>query len=358
LTRIDLQPHKDALSRRTAIVWVGLIVVAIALAIHGVTHAGGEPVYDVLENWVSDAAVWTVAIMCLVAAVRTHHNRAAWFLVATALVLWAIGDTLWSLRGDPDAITSISDVFWLAWYPLIVAALVLLVRDRVPGFELHRWIDGVVVMLVVATPWVALFLQPAAERSSANALADAVDFAYPLGDAIVVGATLGVLALMGWRAGPMWTALCAGFATLALADAIYSVDVLGHSYNADTSFDAVWLAGIMLVAYAAWLPHPGRLEPVRVTGWRAVALPLAAQAFAIIVQLISIFVEVPPSDSILTIVVLLIAMVQIVITRPRGDDDAAAARAASAGPVVEVHGAVAEPALVEQLEPDPRVVGE
>jgi hypothetical protein len=80
-----------------------------------------------------------------------------------------------------------------------------------------------------------------------------------------------------------------------------------------------------------------------------VALPLAAQAFAIIVQLISIFVEVPPSASILTIVVLLIAMVQIVITRPRAADDASA---------VEVPGAVAEPAVVEQLEPDPRVVGE
>ncbi len=148
-----------------------------------------------------------------------------------------------------------------------------------------------------------------------------------------------------------------GFATLALADAIYSVDVLGHSYNAETSFDAVWLAGAMLVAYAAWLPHPGKLEPVRVTGWRAVALPLAAQAFAIIVQLISIFVAVPPSASILTIVVLLIAMVQIVITRPRADDDAAA-RAGSPDPVAEVPGAVAGPAVVEQLEPDPRVVGE
>ena len=357
MTRIDLRPHKDALTRRTAIVWVGLIVVAIVLAIHGVTNAGGQAAHDVLENWVSDAAVWTVAIMCLVAAARARHNRAAWLLVATALVLWAIGDTLWSLRGDPDAVTSISDVFWLAWYPLIVAALVLLVRDRVPGFELHRWIDGVVVMLVVATPWVALFLQPAAEHSSANTLADAVDFAYPLGDVVVVGATLGVLALMGWRAGPMWTALCAGFATLALADAIYSVDVLGHSYNAETSFDAVWLAGAMLVAYAAWLPHPGKLEPVRVTGWRAVALPLAAQAFAIIVQLISIFVAVPPSASILTIVVLLIAMVQIVITRPRADDDAAA-RAGSPDPVAEVPGAVAGPAVVEQLEPDPRLVGE
>jgi len=142
-----------------------------------------------------------------------------------------------------------------------VVALALLVRDRVPRFELHRWMDGVVVMLVVVTPWVALFLEPAANHSNASGVVDAVDFAYPLGDAILVGSMLGVLALMGWRAGPMWTALCVGFATLALADAIYSVDVLGHSYNAETSFDAVWLAGAMLVAYAAWLPHPGKLEP-------------------------------------------------------------------------------------------------
>ena len=83
-------------------------------------------------------------------------------------------------------------------------------RDRVPAFELHRWIDGVVVMLIVATPWVALFLEPVSEESSASALADVVDFAYPLGDAIVFGATLGVFALMGWRPGRMWLLLGSG----------------------------------------------------------------------------------------------------------------------------------------------------
>jgi hypothetical protein len=346
------------LARRTRIVWVGLVVVAVVLAVHGVTGFGGEGAHDVLENWVSDAAVWVTAVLCLIGAFRAKHCQVAWFLVAAAMVAWAIGDTLWSLRGDPDVVTSVSDIFWLAWYPLIVAALVLMVRDRVPGFELHRWIDGIVVMLVVATPWVALFLQPAATQSNASGLADVVDFAYPLGDAVVVGATLGVLALMGWRAGPTWTALCMGFATLAVADAIYSVDVLGRSYTAETSFDAVWLVGIMLVAYAAWLPHPERLEPVRATGWKAIVLPLAAQVFAIVVQIISLFVEVPTSASILTISVLLIAMVQIVITRPRAEDDARQLeRDPSPDAVVEVHGAVGEPSVVEQLERDPRVVG-
>ena len=175
----------------------------------------------------------------------------------------------------------------------------------------------VVVMLIVATPWAALFLEPAAQHSGVSVAAEAVDFAYPLGDVVIVGATLGVLALMGWRAGAMWTALCVGFASLGIADAIYSVDALGHSYSTETSFDALWLAGVMLVAYAAWLPHPGKLDPVRVTGWKAVALPLAAQTFAVLLQIYGLFFYVPPAERILTIVVLLIAIVQIVVTRPR-----------------------------------------
>jgi hypothetical protein len=307
-------------------IWLGLIIVALVLAVHGVSGFGGAATHDFLDNWVSDGAIWVAAGMCLAGALRAEHTRAAWFLVAAALASWAIGDTLWSLRGDPSVVTSVSDVFWLAWYPLIVAALVLLVRDRVPGFELHRWIDGVVVMLIVATPWVALFLQPAAQSAHTSSLADAIDFAYPLGDAVIVGAMLGVLALMGWRAGPRWFALCLGFATLGVADAIYSVDALGHSYSAETSFDALWLAGLLLIAYAAWLPHPGRLEPVTVTGWRAIALPLAAQCFAVGLQIYGLFAYVPPSERILTIVVLLIAIVQIVVTRPRASDAQSRAR--------------------------------
>ncbi len=299
------------------VTWIGLAVAALVLALHGLTGFGGEATHDFLDNWLSGVAVWIVALVCLAGAARAERSRSAWFLIGAALVAWAIGDTIWSLRGNPSDLASISDVFWLAWYPLLIAALVLLVRDRVPKFELHRWIDGVVVMLLVATPWVALFLQPAAQNSKASAIADFVDFAYPLGDAILVGATLGVMALMGWRPGRMWIALGAGFVALAIADAVYSVDALGHSYSSETTFDALWLAGIALIAYAAWLPHPGQLEPVTVTGWRAIALPVAAQMLALSLQVYALFYEVPRSERIFTIVVLLIATVQIIVTRPR-----------------------------------------
>src|SRR6202020_1704931 len=150
------------------------------------------------------------AVACAGGALKARRSRAAWLLVSLALAVWAIGDTIWSIRfGDAAAAppTSISDVFWLAWYPLIIAALVLLVRDRVPGFELHRWIDGVVVMLLLATPWVAVFLEPVSEHAHASTLATVAAFAYPLGDAAIVGATLGVYALTAWRPGRMWLVL-------------------------------------------------------------------------------------------------------------------------------------------------------
>lgn len=308
--------------------WLLLAVLVAAYAGHEAFGFSQSVDDEVFRQGLNDLLVWTAAGACFVGAVRSTRSRTAWFLVAAGLASWAIGDTIWSIRfggGTQGPLTSVSDVFWLAWYPLVVTALVLLVRDRVPIFELHRWIDGVVVMLVVATPWIAVFLQPIATHSSDSALADAVDFAYPLGDAIVVGATLGAIALMGWRPGRMWIVLGLGLVAIGLADAIYSVAALQHSYRGGF-YDAAWAAGAVLVAYAAWFPHPGRLPHQRVTGWPAVALPIAAQLLAIGLQVYGLFETIPAIERGLTIVVLVIATVQIAVTRPR-----ATARAETAG---------------------------
>ena len=305
------------------------MAVLVALyAAHQGLGLGGRGVDGLFDDWINDGLLWCAAVACLVGALRARRSRAAWLLVALALASWAVGDTIWSIRFGVAAAapsTSISDVFWLAWYPLIVAALALLVRDRVPGFELHRWIDGVAVMLLLATPWVALFLQPVAEHSSATGLAVVLDFAYPLGDAVLVGAILGVFALMAWRPGRMWLALGVALTVMGVADAIYSVQALGHSHDRGV-YDAAWAGAAILVAYAAWQPHPGRLERREVTGWSAIALAIAAQALAVSIQTYAIFDEVPRSERILTVIVLLIATIQIVVSRPRPRSDSQAQR--------------------------------
>jgi hypothetical protein len=300
-------------------IWLTFGLLTAVYAAHEGFGLGGSATNELFDQWLNDVLLWAAAGMCLAGAVRSTRSRAPWLLVSLALASWAAGDTIWSLRfGDSShtPLTSASDVLWLAWYPLIIAALALLVRDRVPVFDLHRWIDGVVIVLIVATPWLAFVLQPVADHSGASTLSDLVDFAYPIGDAIVIGATLGVYVLMAWRPGRMWLALGFGLAAMGLADAVYSVQALGQAYRGG-AYDAAWIAGAFFVAYAAWEPHPGRLEPREVTGWQAVALPVAAQILAASIQFYGIFEEIPTIERALTVAVLLIATVQIVVTRPR-----------------------------------------
>jgi hypothetical protein len=45
-----------------------------------------------------------------------------------------------------------TDVLYLATYPLFLAGLVLMIRARVVDVPWHRWLDGFVLVLIVATP--------------------------------------------------------------------------------------------------------------------------------------------------------------------------------------------------------------
>jgi hypothetical protein len=307
-------------ARGAWLIWGLLAVLVAAFAAHEDLGLGGAGTDVLFDSWLNGFLLWASAAACLFGALRERRGRVAWILVTIALACWAIGDTIWSIRFGPTRsgpLTSISDIFWLAWYPLVIAALALLVRDRVPTFELHRWIDGVAVMLLVTIPWVALFLQPVHVHSHASTLANVVDLAYPLGNAVVFGATLGVYALMGWRPGRMWLVFGLGLGVMGIADAIYAVQAFANHHDTSTTYDAAWAAGALLVAFASWEPHPGRLKPKEVYGWRAIALPLAAQAIAVGVQVYGLFHELPRGERALTLIVLVIAMVQIVLSRPR-----------------------------------------
>lgn len=326
------QPPADARGRihatprvRIGLLWSTMAVLLVLYVLHQGVGLGGSGSNSFFDRWLNDGLLWVSALACLGGALSQSRGRTAWLLLSLALASWAIGDTVFSIRfGNAASIpaASISDVFWLAWYPLVIAALVLLVRDRVPGFELHRFVDGIAVMLLVATPWVALFLQPVVGRSGTSTLARVLDFVYPLGDAVLFGATLGVFALMAWRPSRMWVALGLALLIMGLADAFYSVDAARHAHDLGID-DVAWVGGAALVAFASWEPHPGQLAPRKVKGWAVIALPLASAALAASIQLYAFFDEIPRSERILTVIVLLIGMFQIVLTRPQSGSDTA-----------------------------------
>ncbi len=101
-----------------------------------------------------------------------------------------------------------------------------------------------------------------------------------------------------------------------MGDAAYSVENAEDGYEPGV-IDPFWSGGALLIALAAWqLAHPPARTP-DIVGWKAVALPVSVQAIAVAIQIYAFNHELPESERILTIAVLVLAMVQIIASRPR-----------------------------------------
>src|ERR671935_20187 len=87
---------------------------------------------------------------------------------------------------------------------------------------------------------------------------------------------------------------------LVVAEAVYQ---LSGADGYDTLFDDVF--------------HDAVVFGAAVVGWRAIVLPISAQALAVGIQVYSLFHELGSAERIITLVVLLVAMVQIILARPR-----------------------------------------
>jgi hypothetical protein len=88
-------------------------------------------------------------------------------------------------------------------------------------------------------------------------------------------------------------------------------DLVGGDYN------FLWSVGALLIAAAAWASRPEDVERQEIYGWRAIVLPVAAQLCAAVIQVYALFHEIGRSERLVTLIVLVVATVQIVISRPR-----------------------------------------
>jgi hypothetical protein len=297
-------------------VWWLLGLLVLAEALHEIFGVGSPNA--VFGLGIQGFLLVAATILCLARGVFGHNGR-PWLWIGAGLGCWAVGTVAWDVfySSDPNPpYPSFADVLWLAWYPLIGWGMLQLINERVERFELHRWMDGLAVMLVVITPAVALIVQPVAEHTTDDGLAAVVDFSYPILDVLMVGGVLGVCGLLGWRPGRTWVLLGIGCVLIALADGVFSVQqARGGLIGGD--YDFLWSGGALLVAAAAWASAPGEGTDVEVYGWRAILLPVAAQLCAAGIQVYALFFSIGRSERLVTLIVLVVATVQVVISRPR-----------------------------------------
>jgi hypothetical protein len=293
---------------------VALLAFVAFDALHEIFGVAGSRYSNLIDSYFYDVVATGAGVLMLVRGLEDRVAR-GWVLLALGTFSWVVGDILADFGVGRGNGVSISDAFWLAWYPLAVGGLGMLVRARFKDFDFARWVDGIALALVVATPAVALALQPAVDESHVSLLAHVVDVAYPACDILLLGSTIGVIALTGWRPGRSWYFLTLGLSIWVVADALYSVQLVKGTYVPGV-YDYLWPAGLLLMAYAAWQPHTVHTAR-ELYGWKAVILPVACQIFALATQVWGLVGHLGESERIMTIAVLTVVIVQLYVSRPR-----------------------------------------
>lgn len=330
--RTDAEGELYAAPRVLAFAWAGLIVLVGLEAVSEIVGLQGPQV--LYELWFHDVVLLGSAALIFARAAYEPTGRWAWLAFGTAAALWAAGSVGWNLAYGGVAnppYPSFADVLWLLWYPCMALGIVALIRVRLPNFELHRWMDGIAVTLMALVVGFAVVVQPLVDQTRQSALATVVDFSYPVLDVLLIGAVLGVYGLLGWRPDRMWTLIGVGTLLCAVADAAFAIQQERGIAN-DNHYAFVWTLGALVLAYAAWAPASGGQPAAgQVTGLRAIALPLTAQALAASIQVYALFEPLGKSERIVTLVALAVASVQIVLQRPRARVEERVAVPAGAG---------------------------
>lgn len=298
--------------------WVAatLILLFLAVAALGAHQALGwwPGANSFFNHGVNNAIFVGAAGLTVWRAIRFQAERLAWWTIAVALTSYCLGDIVWSVFfADADAYVTFADVLYLAFTPCMFVGIVLLVRSRIRHFELDRWIDGIAAALLMSAPAVLLILAPTIRASEGSALVKAVSTAYPVGDIVLLGAVVGVIALAGWHPGRAWFTLALGLACFVAADSFYAVENLTGTYSLGGAYEFLWPLAGLLIATSAWL-RPVRHGDVHVWGWRAIALPVLCQIAPIFLMFVK---DEPASEQLLMSAVLAIVLVQLIVTRPR-----------------------------------------
>jgi two-component system cell cycle response regulator len=240
--------------------FVGLQVLGGVFLYAAVPLLGLPPLVEVIGQALMGLSV-AVAMLAGVARHRPAH-RAPWYLLAAATVAYTVGLALFYIHHwvlHDASFPAPADLFYLVFYLLVSAALVLFVRRRTPGWDLVGTVDaGILVVSAGLLSWVFL-ISPSAYAADVPMLTRVVSAAYPMLDLLM----LAVVVRLMLGAGVRTTAfrLVSGFALLFLVtDTTYGVQSLLGMYEPGLHLELGWFTAMCLLGAAALHPSMRRLD--------------------------------------------------------------------------------------------------
>jgi two-component system, cell cycle response regulator len=229
-------------------------------------------------EWSYNVPEFLAVAVCAARALARRRERGAWMAFAIGMALFSGGDvyfTIITINNGNVPVPSPADPMYLSFYPAIYVGIVLLLRTRRRHLPTGLWLDGLIAALAVAAVGAALAFGPILSDTHGAPLTVATNLAYPLGDLVLVGLIVGIIAITGWKAQVDWWLLAVGLAIFGVTDAIYLVQTANNTYVQGGLLDLGWPGPMVLVAIAAWLP-PVKRQSGRLEGWGTVVIPAIA----------------------------------------------------------------------------------
>jgi diguanylate cyclase (GGDEF)-like protein len=276
--------------------------------------SGGVDLF--FDQWVYNALLVGASSACLARGLVVRAERVPWLLLGAGLSLWTIGDLYYLFAlSDRDVIPipSLSDFFYLAFYPVVYVALGLLLLARMERFRGHLWLDGMIASLAVAALGAAVIFDEVISTTGGSTLVVATNLAYPLADLLLLALVVAMFGLTGWHVDRTWGLVAAGFAVFAIADSLYLYETAVGTYVEGEILDVGWPAALVLIGCSAWQPTT-KLEGVRTEGWQALTLPTVFASVGLTLLVYDHFVRINTVALVLASATLAAVIVRAVLT--------------------------------------------
>jgi diguanylate cyclase (GGDEF)-like protein len=268
--RPDGEPVRDALrgaGRPSRAIWVALGVLALGVVAFTLStllrdHAGRIVVFD---SFLYPALNISAAAFLLFRAFKVRAERWPCLLIGAGMASFAAGDVVYAVWVPEGQMPSLADPLYLAFYPLVYAGIVLLMRKRLKRVPTAFRLDALICGLTLGATAAAIATGPIDAALQGEPVTVLVGLAYPVGDLLLLALTAGMLPILGWRAELRWGLLVVALMSYAVADTVYLFQSADGTYLEGTWIDACWPIASLLIAVAAWLPSSGaspRPKPV------------------------------------------------------------------------------------------------
>jgi len=310
--------------------WTGAVAVALfAYVVVSIlltfVDQDGSRVLRII-NLYSDSPASIVAAILAGAAARGSSDPAArrtWWLLTASLGSYGMGNVLhatWWLFGV-DPFPSIGDVFFLAFYPLVFAAVLTVVRSAAVRVQWARLgLDATILLLGFGGFfWFFVIVPTAASSQDPDLLRYVLAQAYIALNCVLLLAC-GVL-LMHSGATPIprraMMLLTLGFSMMSVTDLVWAMSKVGGSYLPGGVSDAMYLSCYVWLAAAAREQlrgtPPARRAPSAFSSALMQGLPYIAMMVSFIVL---VYVESSSASSpVNTMTVIIFVLTALVMVR-------------------------------------------